>query len=361
LFRIGFATMDEATDFLKDFKQQSRLPDVRSRWKTPEDFIGDETLAVADQDANRSNEELAVASIPLLISHVLAQRDGMMQPLTYEDLAGLLDRRKHNGKLNGQPMALGMGDVLARTMVHIDRAANLLGETLPYLTTIVVDKTGTNKGLPGDGVGGRWPSYPTLTHKEKIDRVELEYLRIMDYGRKWLDVLHVLQMAATHDSEEAAPNSNAGGRAGGESPEHKVLKTYISTHPELIGMPAGMEGKCEFALRSGDEIDVLFKSERLWVGVEVKASTSEGNVRDYERGLYQVVKYRSVLEAQSRIDHPEAPPAIHVVLALEMELPSTLRTIAKELGIPLLEDIGEIHGYAIEKHKFHSKRTNPYP
>src|SRR5476649_26710 len=37
-FRIGFATMDEATGFLKDFKQQSRLPDVRSRWKTPEDF-----------------------------------------------------------------------------------------------------------------------------------------------------------------------------------------------------------------------------------------------------------------------------------------------------------------------------------
>jgi hypothetical protein len=42
-------------------------------------------------------------------------------------------------------MALELGDVLGKAMVHIDRAAALLGEELPYLSTIVIDKSGLAK------------------------------------------------------------------------------------------------------------------------------------------------------------------------------------------------------------------------
>jgi hypothetical protein len=85
--------------------------------------------------------------------------------------------------------------------------------------------------------------------------------------------------------------------------------------------------------------------------VEVKASTSEGNSRDYERGLYQVVKYRAVLEAQTRIEQPAQPPQVHVILALEMALPDTLRPVAKALGIRVIENVGEIPEFAIAKNK----------
>lgn len=349
-FRIGFATMEEAISFLHEFNAQRWLTDVQARWRTPQEFIGDVPQAASDQDGNRSNEELAVASIPVLIAHLLEQRDGMMRPLTYEELAGRLDRRKYNGKLNGQPMALGMGDVLGKAMVHIDRAAALLGEELPYLTTIVVDKSGPNKDLPGDGVAGRWPDYPSLSRKEKADRIELEYMRIMDFGRRWLDVLHVLELPDP-EQDDASGSATGGGRAGGESPQHRALKEYIAAHPELVGASPNTKGLCEFALRSGDAIDVLFRCPQSWVGVEVKASTSEGNVRDYERGLYQIVKYRAVLEAQTRIEHAAQPPQVHVILALEMALPDELRPVATALGIPLLEHVGEIPEFAIAKNK----------
>lgn len=349
-FRIGFGTMDEAIDFLHELNAQRRLTDVRARWNVPESFMGEMPQPASSHDGNRSNEELAVASIPVLIAHVLEQRDGLMRPLTYEELAGRLDRRKHNGKLNGQPMALGMGDVLGKAMVHIDRAAALLGEELPYLTTIVVDKSGPNKDLPGDGVAGRWPDYPILSRKEKADRIELEYKRIVDFGRRWLDVLHVLELPDP-EQDDASGSPTGGGRAGGESPQHRALKEYIAAHPELVGAPPNTKGLCEFALRSADAIDVLFRCPQSWVGVEVKASTSDGNVRDYERGLYQIVKYRAVLEAQTRIEHPAQPPQVHVVLALELALPDELRPVATALGIPLLEQVGEIPEFAIAKNK----------
>ena len=350
-FRIGFATIDEAISFLREFNVQRRMTDVRARWHTPEDFVGDVQQITLEHDGNRSNEELALACIPVLIMHVLQQRDGMMQTVTYEELAERLDRRKHNGKLNGQPMALGMGDVLARAMVHIDRAASLLEDKLPYLTTIVVDKSGPGKGLPGDGVAGRWPTYPDLSRKEKTDRVELEYMRIMSFGRHWLDVLHVLELPGEPTQDEAPASAVGGGRAGGESPQHRALKEYIAAHPELVGAPPDTKGLCEFALRSADAIDVLFKSAQSWVGVEVKASTSEGNQRDYERGLYQIVKYRAVLAAQARIDYPTQPLQVHVVLVLEMALPDELRPIAMALGIPMLEHVGDIPDFAIFRNK----------
>lgn len=248
-FRIGFATIEAAVIFLQEIKRQTGISDSRSRWKTPEDFVSEDSSVSTGAGNNRNNEELGIACIPVLVAHVLTQHDGVMQPLTYEELADLVDRRKHNGKLNGQPMALGMGDVLARCMVHIDRVAALLEEKLPYLTLIVVDKSGANKSLPGDGVAGRWPDYPKLTHKEKIDRIELEYASIMNYGRKWLDVLHVLELPCPIPGEEVQANFSRGGRAGGVSPQHEALQEYIAVNPQLVNVPTGIKGICEFALR----------------------------------------------------------------------------------------------------------------
>jgi hypothetical protein len=140
-----------------------------------------------------------------------------------------------------------------------------------------------------------------------------------------------------------------GGRAGGESQAHKILKEFIAATPSLVGASKNATSRCEFALRSADEIDVLFQSREEWVGVEVKASTSDGNLRDYQRGLYQVVKYRALLEAQARIDHPDHTPQVRVLLALELALPAQLRQVAKALDVVLLERVGEMAEFAIAK------------
>lgn len=344
-FRIGFATLEEALSFLQKFKIERQRFELRNRWQVPEGTVVSVVEAPAAA-ANRSNEELALVSIPFLITHVLAQRDEVMTTMTYEDLAEQLNRRD----MHGDPMALGMGDVLGRAMMHIDRAAELLHENVPYLTTIVVDKSGPDRGLPGVGIGGRWPNYPTLSRREKADQVELEYLSIMRFGRHWLDVQSVLQLPG-EPPQLNVPGAAGGGRAGGESPQHLALKEFIAAQPALVGAPLDAKVFCEYGLRSGDAIDVLFQSAKEWVGVEVKASTSEGNLRDYERGLYQFVKYKAVLEAQARIDHPVRPPKVRVLLALELALPLELYPVAQALAVDLLENVGERPEFAIAKNK----------
>jgi len=57
-------------------------------------------------------------------------------------------------------------------------------------------------------------------------------------------------------------------------------------NPELFGAERGWFAQEEYALRSGDEIDVMFKSDSLWIGVEVKSRVSDAVEGDYERGLY---------------------------------------------------------------------------
>ena len=83
----------------------------------------------------------------------------------------------------------------------------------------------------------------------------------------------------------------------------------------------------------------MFRSDRSWIGVEVKSRVSDGNPSDYERGIYQVVKYRAVLEAQARIDAPRDPPEVQVVLVLEGLLPKEYRGVADALGVKVIEQV----------------------
>ncbi len=131
----------------------------------------------------------------------------------------------------------------------------------------------------------------------------------------------------------------AGGWGGGESEAHRTLKHYVRDNPDLVGAQAGWDAQVEYALRSADELDVMFRSERIWIGVEVKSRVSDGNAADYERGIYQVVKYRAVLEAQALADSPDARPEIRVVLLLERELPAVYRALAERLGVPVIDRV----------------------
>jgi hypothetical protein len=118
-----------------------------------------------------------------------------------------------------------------------------------------------------------------------------------------------------------------------------ALKHYVRDHPELVGAGADWEAKVEYALRSADELDVMFMSDRTWIGVEVKSRVSEGNAADYERGIYQVVKYRAVLEAQAIADSLDPQPEIRVVLVLERELPAVYRGLAAQLRVTVVENV----------------------
>lgn len=275
----------------------------------------------------------AQLALPILVDHVRRQTDNELLPLTYEQLAERLGRLNRHGHAwaRGLGYPLGMVTRLIETATaHWPEA-----EKPPYLTTVVVSKSGTDAGLPDTGIKDRWPWFNELTREEKRARVQDEYRRIMAYGERWLDVLNMARLPPLPDAEppedEGQDETDGhGGWGGGESPEHLALKQYAVAHPELFDAPTDF-AQAEYPLLSGDIIDVFFRDVNAWTGVEVKSIKSADD--DLERGIFQVVKYRAVLKAQAEI-YSGALPRITVLLAVQRPLPRTLQRVAKQLDVP---------------------------
>ncbi|MEI2725693.1 MAG: hypothetical protein V9H26_19910 [Verrucomicrobiota bacterium] len=75
------------------------------------------------------------------------------------------------------------------------------------------------------------------------------------------------------------------------------------------------------------------------VGVEVKSAISDAYPADYERGLYQTIKYRALLTAMTHDKRYAMPSNIRVVLVLESQLPLEYKTTAEVLGVEVIENV----------------------
>jgi len=139
-------------------------------------------------------------------------------------------------------------------------------------------------------------------------------------------------------SDETDAPSEENGRFGKESPEHIALKNYISENPEIFGFSSGIEGKIEEKLPSGDPLDVSFESRGRWLAVEVKSTRSDNNYQDFERGLYQCVKYRAVMEKFLIVKSKKRKSA-EAILVLEGKLPKRLNRVKKILDVEVIEEV----------------------
>jgi hypothetical protein len=274
-------------------------------------------------------EHWARVALPMLVEHVQKQTDGELARLTYKELAERIGWFNKNGDPHWR-----LGGVLGRVTVLIETATAGWPEEHkpPYLTTVVVvSGKGENAGLPDVGIKHRWPQFHLLSLEEKRARVLREYEAILAYGERWQAVLEAAGLARVKEVDPPEGGAPApGGWGGGESDEHRALKEFVLVHPELFGAPQGCFAKTEYDLLSADCIDVFFRTDVAWVGVEVKSRKSDD--MDLERGVYQVVKYRAVLTAQALI-HADGQPAIEVYLATERALPPRLQKVADVLGV----------------------------
>lgn len=331
IFELEEASMDRPN--LADEIDVNRLNDNEEEDDESADDEGDEVVG------KTSRQEYAKRALLALVDHVREQQDGVLVPLTYVQLAALISRyNKH-----GVPWARGLGTVLGQVTALVSDASAGIAETPPFLTTIVVRASGKDAGLPGIGIEGSWSGYIQMSRAEKQDRVRLEYDRILAYGSRWEDILRLADLIPTVDPvNPPTPEAPHRGWGGGESKAHSDLKNFVLHHPHLFGAETASFAQAEYALRSGDVIDVMFKSEEIWIGVEVKSRTSDAAPGDYERGIYQVVKYKAVLQAQASVDYPERVPSIQVWLALESKLPDEYRTIINNLRVQLQEGLTPI-------------------
>jgi hypothetical protein len=169
-----------------------------------------------------------------------------------------LDRFVDLGLLPNNPRARGLGVPLG-VVTRLIEAATVewrKRRSPPYLTTIVVSKSGTDAGFPDTSIKDRWPWFNDLTSEEKRARVRDEYRRIMAHGERWLDMLDraglpPLPEGEPPEDEGQSETDGRGGWGGGESPEHLALKQYALEHPELFDAPTEV-AQPEYPLLSGD-------------------------------------------------------------------------------------------------------------
>lgn len=283
-------------------------------------------MSSMDADARKSLQHL--------VGYVFQHRDGLINGMTYTELAFAIGRLKHNGEGHGH----GMGNVLGAMGRLLQGLEGEWKEPIPHIQCLVVNKAGTRRGLPDDGIKEFWPEYPSLTRPAKESRVRIEQQKIVSFGSRWNDVLKKLGLEPI-SAATAVVNKSGWGGAGGESESHKRLKNFVREHPEIVGASDSWESFVEYPLPSLDEIDVVFMSKESCIAVEAKSKVSDAYPDDYLRGLYQVIKYGSLLAAMNKDGRYGVPNQIRSLLVLESQLPPDIRGIAARLNVEVIENV----------------------
>ena len=143
------------------------------------------------------------------------------------------------------------------------------------------------------------------------------------------------QQLAEHQCSSVT--GGAGGKGGGEGKAHKKLKQYVKRTPGILGLPrrAAEAADSEYALPSGDSVDVMFCHKGKMIAVEVKSKKS--NRDDIRRGIFQCVKYQAVTEATFKDNGKK--PDVRSVLVLGGPLPAGLKATRKRLGVEVIENV----------------------
>jgi hypothetical protein len=250
-----------------------------------------ETAEMANKgfgDQTKLYQKRAQAALPLLVRQAKAG-----QTMYYSELAAELD----------MPNPRNLNFPLGAVGREMEKLSRRLGTRIPPIQCLVINK---QDGIPGEGIGwfvGDVNKFKKSSPTEKrrvIDSMLFEIFQFPD----WDMVLAecglepvVVSSEASLTQESVAAVSRYG--RGGEGDLHRGLKEFVACHPQLFDLPEGLVGEIEHPFPSADCLDVLFKNGSEWVGVEVKGPTSDD--LDINRGLFQCVKYQSLMEAEQKL------------------------------------------------------------
>ena len=278
-----------------------------------------------------TTDELGEKCLVELVRYVSSYQGKILVGITYQDLARRIGFfNKNNDPHCRLGASLGkMGHLLER----VDLGWN---EEIPHLQALVINK---KTRIPDDGINEFWKGYENLPRAEKENKARTEWQLIADFGSRWTAVLDHLGLVEAPVVPVVPAMPARGFGCGGESPAHKALKEFVKSNPHLVGVDALAKSFTEYALPSLDTLDVLFKTRACWTAVEVKSALSDGVPGDYERGLYQIVKYSAMLQAMRRDPKYSVPEEIRVVLVLEHALPPALAVLKTRLQITVIERV----------------------
>lgn len=199
----------------------------------------------------------------------------------------------------------------------------------PGITSIVISK---NTDRPGDGF------FVESLDGLSEDQILLKYEQFRDEAfmyTGWDDLLLSLGLkpisASGHDLDQEAKEYNhfierTGGRSSGEQSRHHKLKEFIAAHPQMIGISALKKPVMENEFLSGDRCDILVELfDQCAAIIEIKVDQRGELVK----GIYQLVKYGALLEAERGHGQPY-PVELHLVA---YTIPSDISDFAKKFAI----------------------------
>ena len=259
---------------------------------------------------------------------ILVRQAGSQRPLTYGAMA------KEVGMTHHRPVQRAAGHIA----YALEEIAGLRGwrrRPPPKLQSLIINKA---TGLPGHGVNGFMSHQyqQARTKQQRAAALLTAHAEIYAYPH-WSDVMRLLGVETSLPKLQELTREATDSRGrGGEGPDHKALKDHVAANPVIVGLPAAHAlGTKEHRLPSGDQIDVLFMGDAGAMAVEVKSHTSGRD--DVARGIYQCVKYRAVLEAQSSIS--DEPYDVSVMLVLGGPVPHEALQLANAFGVPIKDEV----------------------
>jgi hypothetical protein len=269
-------------------------------------------------DLSKLYQRRARAALPILVAQARAGNT-----IFYGQLAKELD----------MPNPRNLNNVLGSVGDELDNLSKKWNLKIPPINCLVVNQ---DTGFPGKGVGFfmRYDDFKALTVAGKRRALDLITAKICGF-KAWGRVLEQYGLEPVKPLVRSpAANANVYGVGGIESDAHYSLKYYVSRNPQVIGLRQQNNGVVEYQIPSGDELDVLFTGA-IWTGIEVKA----GNCDEYEirRGIYQCVKYQSLLEAVQR--EQQLDVNARVVLVLANNLPPSLLRLVNLFQVACVEGI----------------------
>jgi hypothetical protein len=260
----------------------------------------------------------------------LVDASNKRETVTYGDIAERIEP-----KLRSTIAREHIGVVVGSMMEEIYEVA----PKVPPLNILCVN--GTTK-LPGEGAHEfiKWYNpkidYKNLTTSRKREALLPVYEDVFKFKEWPLIARRTFNIGVPKQSPQLEKGETEGkarrlGYGGpAESDEHYRLKEYVKNHPRLFGAPKGCKnGIMEKLLKSLDEVDVWFVSLGEQLAVEVKSRRSTDF--DLQRGIFQCVKYRAVLDAENKAKKVKS--TVRACLVSERKLPRELTRLARIFDI----------------------------
>lgn len=257
---------------------------------------------------------------------------------------GQLDREIVNRGWGHHVLAVQYGHPAGAIGNALIEMENKWGKRIPPLNALIVNK---EDGLPGKGVNYYLNKYykpDQSTDEMSLDErraiVEEIHADIFSFD-DWDQLVEEFQLqefsgnlsSENPEEDDISPPGRGGWSDEGESKEHKKLKMFIAKNSEILKTGNDFpQGKTEYQFASFDKADIVFDNGERLIAVEVKSIIS--NDADLNRGIFQCIKYQSLLRAEQKA--LLKPPTARGILVTERKLPTPLQNLADILSIKVI-------------------------